>query len=74
MRLPRGCLKSIHAITGILVQELSDYAAARKRPRPDRCKVLERVTGISVSEWLFGSPDDLRSALSKYHKRQQGEV
>ena len=73
-KIPNGCLKQINKITNISVQELSDYAATRKRPRPERCEYLEKITGIPKSIWMWGQPEQLKMALSKYHTEENTEL
>lgn len=74
MKIPNGCLKHLNKITAISVQELSDYAATRKRPKPDRCEYLEQITGIKKSIWMWGSSEQLKMALSNYHHEKDTEV
>jgi hypothetical protein len=68
MRLPKGCLAAFRQKTNISVQELCDYAAVRKRPRPVRSKHLESTTGISSAIWLFGSAEEIKKALIKAYQ------
>lgn len=74
MKLPSGCLKNISEITHITVQELSDYAARRKVPRPDRCLLLESTIGIPASLWAWGTAEQLKQALINYHNSKRVEV
>lgn len=68
MRLPYGILTRLGEITDISPNILSDYAATRIRPGSKRALKLEsacKEIGLDVSLrlWLFGTPDELKTAL-----------
>ena len=62
-RLPYGILKRLNEITNISQQRLCDYVAGRVRPRPERAKMLETVTGVGAAVWVFGLPSEIRAKL-----------
>ncbi len=70
MRLQHGTLKSLSEKTGLPVTKLSDYAAARARPGRSRALFLEGKTGIDAAKWVFGSADEIKSALNGQSSNQ----
>ncbi len=71
MKLPDGALKSIEAQTKISVQELSDYAATRKRPRLKRAFILEAATGIRAAIWMTDTAEVIKHSITEYHSHQR---
>lgn len=64
MKLQNGILKTISDKTGISVQELSDYAATRKRPGRKRLELLIEASGVQASVWLFSDSEQIKSDLA----------
>ena len=70
MRIPNGILPKLAEITGIKPYNISAYINRLRTPSPQRAILLETAThemGLSVTKeaWVFGSKNDIKSALSK---------
>jgi hypothetical protein len=68
MRLKKGTLQRLSALTGISKPRLCDYTATRVRPRPNRARELESVCqklGIDIPAhiWLLGSSSEIKGRL-----------
>ena len=68
MRLPQGTLQKASIKANLPPAKISDYAAARTRPRPKRAKHLEKTLGVSAATWILGTADEIKSALIKASK------
>lgn len=62
-KLPNNILSRLSEKTGISVTKLSDYAATRTRPSRKRFPKLEKASGVDAVVWLFGTSDEIKSAL-----------
>ncbi|MBM9514054.1 helix-turn-helix transcriptional regulator [Desulfogranum marinum] len=51
---------------------LSHIIRGRRRCPRDAALRLEKVTGISKVVWVWGTPEEIRSAVHEY-KHQQGQ-
>ena len=72
MRLPHGILPALSQITLLPINLLSDYASGRVRPGSRRALMLEAACkkiglDVSIRLWLFGTGDEIKTALSHNH-------
>lgn len=61
--MKRGKLKEIANNCNITPQHLSDILSRRKNPSAKLAVILEEMTSVSRTVWVWGSSEELRGAL-----------
>lgn len=65
MKLRRGTLQKLHEDTGYNLPYLSVVLSRKKKMSQDRAEQFEAFTGISKVTWLFGSEEEIKTAVSE---------